>query len=222
MITASSSSEGDSSVSIWLSSNFESKKCPDLLSIRSFSNERFPTRWRYKTGRFNSEIKFRYFCLRAEHEITTRLDFFSNAFLIAVNHPFLSLSLRAMPSPILTLFSRGWKSSPSRNGQLRRSARAEPIVLFPHPETPMTTITGSGKYIETGLNSRSYNPWSLSIWLGSKKLLRSLDNFYLVTFGSNYKSENRTSGTLRGTVTEFDTQRLNVLPKRVHALDLKR
>ena len=155
MITASSSSEGGSSVSIWLSSNFESKKCTDLLSIRSFSNERFPTRWRYKTGRFNSEIKFRYFCLRAEHETTTSLDSFSKAPRMVENHPFLSWSFKGMPSPILTLFSRGWKSSPSRNGHPRRSARAEPIVLFPHPETPMTTITGFGKAMWTGMYSRS-------------------------------------------------------------------
>lgn len=165
MLTASSSSEGGSSVSIWLSSNFESKKWPDLLPIRSFNKEGSPVRWRNTTVRWSSERDTRYFFLRAEHESTISSDSFFRASLIALNHPFLSWSFNGMPLFILDLFSRGWKLSPSRNMHPRSAARAEPIVLFPHPDTPMTTIMGSCKDMKTKRDSRWNNPRNLKNWI---------------------------------------------------------
>ena len=60
------------------------------------------------------------------------------------SHGSRSASVRATPLVIVSMFAGGWSRSPSRNENPSRSASPRAIVLFPVPETPITTtVAGS-------------------------------------------------------------------------------
>src|SRR5690606_26064810 len=56
-----------------------------------------------------------------------------------------SSSPSGSPAPSFRRFVGGCRSSASRNGEPARSAIARATVVFPAPETPMTTMCGEGK-----------------------------------------------------------------------------
>src|SRR2546426_3310063 len=48
-----------------------------------------------------------------------------------------------MPAVILAMLAGGWKSSASANGTRSRWLSAAPSVVFPEPDTPMTSRSGA-------------------------------------------------------------------------------
>ncbi len=58
------------------------------------------------------------------------------------SHGARSVSVSGMPSCICAFAASLWKSSASRNGTCSASATRRPIVVFPTPVTPMTTMIG--------------------------------------------------------------------------------
>ena len=62
---------------------------------------------------------------------------------ISSSHGSRSVSSSGKPAAIFALLSAVWTSSPSMKVAPIFSARADPIVDFPEPETPMTTM---GRY----------------------------------------------------------------------------
>jgi hypothetical protein len=60
------------------------------------------------------------------------------------SHGQRSSSSSGWPAAIFSTLARGWKSSPSANSQSSRSARRSATVVFPEPDTPMTTTVVGG------------------------------------------------------------------------------
>src|SRR3954469_16673055 len=55
-----------------------------------------------------------------------------------------SSSVNGIPACILAMFSGGWNASPSSRVQPTRFANSLAIVVFPLPDTPITTTTVIG------------------------------------------------------------------------------
>src|SRR5205814_4470429 len=60
----------------------------------------------------------------------------------AASHGHRSSSVNGCPAAILARFAAGWKSSASAYVQPRAPAIIAPTVVFPLPDTPVTTTIG--------------------------------------------------------------------------------
>jgi len=96
----------------------------------SQTNERGPTAW--------ERITSLYLFFKAEQPNTQgpRATEFSERLLSQGRR---SSSVKGVPLCIFLMFDSGWKWSPSRNSRPSLEASSCPTVVFPHPETPITT-----------------------------------------------------------------------------------